>query len=205
MNLRKDHYRFRAPAKQSPPDGRGGFSSLPRGRVSPDARGSHGHPGGPQQTPLSGRGLAPIGRGLLPSPRPGGHPRGRPRLAPRADGAAGRTSGRPHGGIGGGTPNPSDAPARARKHSEPVKPSAVRRLRSWPPSARPRVPNSPPSSGGRRGVQCLLPRTAPAPGGWERPGVPVRFFQKPLFSVCELWLKKNLRLKNRRPKHCDNS
>ena len=34
----------------------------------------------------------------------------------------------------------------------------------WSPSVRRRVPNSPLSAGGRRGVQCLLPRSVPALG-----------------------------------------
>lgn len=77
--------------------------------------------------------------------------------------------------------------------------SAVRRLGSGPPSVRLRVPNSPLSSGGRRGVQCLL--TLPLTEGVreERPGV-VSFSES---NLCR-------RLTNVDPKQklkqtCDNS
>merc|ERR1712035_143487 len=59
----------------------------------------------------------------------------------------------------------------------------------WPPSARPRVPNSPLPYGELRGAQCLLPRSDSRPGGgltgWSARGLLVQPCQTPFVS--ELW------------------
>ena len=187
MNLRKDHYRFVRTCPQGrarhtpPPDAEGvsspslplrgsGLGRLPRGARS-HAPLSRGRGAATTHTPLS-LDRVPTGRGSLFPPRLGGR---YPRPAPLSSGAERRgwTSGPPYRGGSGGATRPVHRSAARKLGTSNL--SAVRRPRSRSPSARPRVPNSPPSSGGRRGVQCLHPRSAPVERGGA-PGGPVVSF-----------------------------
>lgn len=186
MNLRKDHYRF----ARTCPQGRAQRVALgmPRGFSSPRfplrrgfagvffPRGARPFPslwgGGPaaRQTSLVWTASRPDGGLPFPhTPPPGLTAPRQARLAPRS--CRGGAPDVEAEGVRGAAQTPSGAPGPAR-HSEPLTVSAARRPSSWPPSARPRVPNSPPSYGGRRGVQCLPPRS-PCGSGAERPAGPV--------------------------------
>lgn len=196
MNLRKDHYRFarpvagaRATRRLRTAEGRraglfprrvpsrSSSRGLPRRGAAavvslPTARGARVCVGAslpetlppPRETPLLVR----------TSSRPGGPSPFLPPWATRLDTPArlssaglteraGRTSGRPRGGRG---PVRCTGPGPTLGTLTPKRGSGG--LRPPPHAARPRVPNSPPSFGGRRGVQCL---PAPPRRGSERPGV----------------------------------
>lgn len=186
MNLRKDHYRFArtcsagARATSSPRDAEGVF--FPAFPPSPGVRRGFLPPrraalplplgGGPaaRQTSLVWTASRPDGGLPFPhTPPPGLTAPRQARLAPRS--CRGGAPDVEAEGVRGAAQTPSGAPGPAR-HSEPLTVSAARRPSSWPPPARPRVPNSPPSYGGRRGVQCLPPRS-PCGSGAERPAGPV--------------------------------
>ena len=144
--------------------------------VSPEARGptlpSRGV-GGPRQHTLLLVWTASRPDGALSFPLDwAAATRGQPRLAPERSGGVGRR-GPPYRGGSGGATRPVHRSAARKLGTSNL--SAVRRPRSRSPSARPRVPNSPPSSGGRRGVQCLHPRSAPVERGGA-PGGPVVSF-----------------------------
>lgn len=179
MNLRKDHYRFRrlgrvsgsALVRDSAASLAEGFPRLP-GRESPEARTvSAGAvcvclP----LTPPPSLGPAPN----RTAPRPPALPPLRlcsslqsARAAARSEGPADSTRARVAlaGGVGR-WPGRSRPGSHAGLGPPPTRNLHLKRgggrLRApAPPSARLRVPNSPLSSGGRRGVQCLLPGGAP--------------------------------------------
>lgn len=196
MNLRKDHYRFarpvagaRATRRLRTAEGRraglfprrvpsrSSSRGLPRRGAAavvslPTARGARVCVGAslpetlppPRDTPLLVRtssrpgGPSPFLPPLGDTPR---HP-GLPELR-GADGAGGSDVGAPSRGSG------TRPVHRARSDTRNLNPKrGSGGLRPPPHAARPRVPNSPPSFGGRRGVQCL---PAPPRRGSERPGV----------------------------------
>ena len=194
MNLRKDHYRFarpvagaRATRRLRTAEGRraglfprrvpsrSSSRGLPRRGAArrsfpsrrPEARAcgrfsSRDAP--PAQYTSPGQDLVPTGRAFPVSPPLGDTPRdpGLPELR-GADGAGGSDVGAPSRGSG------TRPVHRARSDTRNLNPKrGSGGLRPPPHAARPRVPNSPPSFGGRRGVQCL---PAPPRRGSERPGV----------------------------------
>ena len=196
MNLRKDHYRFarpvagaRATRRLRTAEGRRAGLFPPPGpvavvlpRTSPARRGAGGRfpPLRPEaracgrfssrdapptaQNTSPGQDLVPTGRAFPVSPPLGDTPRhpGLPELR-GADGAGGSDVGAPSRGSG------TRPVHRARSDTRNLNPKrGSGGLRPPPHAARPRVPNSPPSFGGRRGVQCL---PAPPRRGSERPGV----------------------------------
>lgn len=197
MNLRKDHYRFarpvagaRATRRLRTAEGRraglfprrvpsrSSSRGLPRRGAAavvslPTARGARVCVWAllfPRRSPRRAIHLSWSG----PRPDRAGLPRFSPPWATRLDTPArlssaglteraGRTSGRPRGGRG---PVRCTGPGPTLGTLTPKRGSGG--LRPPPHAARPRVPNSPPSFGGRRGVQCL---PAPPRRGSERPGV----------------------------------
>ena len=144
--------------------------------------------------PEAPRGLTPARDILLPLSGPRPDRTGLPLFPPPCVGV------RTRGGEGGLYTRPV---LRARPATRNLNPSALRRPSPWPPSARPRVPNSPLSFGERRGVQCLLPRSAPSgsPSGMERPGVLSSPFKTQ--PVSETW--QPLSGLKKPTKTCDNS
>ena len=114
------------------------------------------------------------------------------RPAPRADGLA--VSGA-HAWRWWPATNPQcpvEPPGPEKKNKKKTRNLNLKRgaaVSPWPPSARPRVPNSPLPYGELRGAQCLLPRSDSRPGGgltgWSARGLLVQPCQTPFVS--ELW------------------
>ena len=206
MNLRKDHYRVAYRLSSSPGSKRATVSSAqaegPPHQFSPEiragARGAHaallprGAVGKEIHLLLWTTFLA--GRASLPpptfSPAPGITVRqGRPAWCPSLG---------DH--TGGGREQSTRPVRRDRPNNRNLNLSALRRLGPRPPCARPRVPNSPPSSGGSiEGFNVSYPAVkavSPTPmggglppiGGMERPGV-LSSSSRTLFVAMELWQK----------------
>ena len=199
MNLRKDHYRVAYRLSSSPGLKRATVTSstqaegLPH-RFSPEsragARGAHaallprGAVGKEIHLLLWTTFLA--GRASLPpptfSPAPGITVRqGRPAWCPSLG---------DH--TGGGREQSTRPVRRDRPNNRNLNLSALRRLGPWPPCACPRVPNSPPSSGGTiEGFNVSYPAVkavcSPSAGRSARGSGPPLL--KPFFSAVELWQK----------------